>query len=60
MKTEVRLACILAAALLLLCTAALVFDGRGQLPDSRYPPMAALIISECGWYRGRFAFRPDL
>ena len=46
MKAEVRLVCILAAALLLLCTAALVFDSRGQLPDSRYPPMAELIISE--------------
>ena len=46
MKTKVRLVCILAAALLLLCTAALVFDSRGQLPDSRYPPMTALIISE--------------
>ena len=45
MKSEKRLMCILAAALL-VCAIALALDGWRRLPDGRYPENAVLIISE--------------
>ena len=45
MKSEKRLMCILAAALL-VCAIALALDGWVRLPDGRYPEGAVLIISE--------------
>ena len=46
MQNHIRLAALLAAALLILCTFAIVFDGSRRLPSGDEPPITELIISE--------------